>query len=178
MKHLLIVLMLATCADASDIFRAPPTRKPTTKPVATKPSEFVSLLSMIQAVPAEMYPTTKAEWTELRAESVNAELKKAVVGKPGRLTFRAAAIEKTKGGIYDGLPRITAAVPEIGQTPVLLYAYFPAEAAADLARLKHGDEVTVSGKISRCDFCQLGDKWPFNVDLVDARLERKPKGRP
>lgn len=129
---------------------------------------------MFEVVPDAVRPGLSGDWTRLKVDAANGVLARDVVGQRARIAARVQAVGVAPGKInsrYAGLPRMRLRQDAIGEMPVTLYAYFPADAKEQAAAINPGDEVLARGTISRAQLTQEpnGHGVRLNIDLTDCR---------
>jgi hypothetical protein len=127
-----------------------------TKP-ATRPAEvktYTSWQQMYREVPADMRPADASKLSDLQIEAINSELKERVVNQRATLRLKAHQVEITKGGRYDGLPRILTDYDKAGgvKTAIVLYFANTEESKRLLAKVSKGDVISGSGDIAEVGF--------------------------
>lgn len=141
-------------------------------------AEFTSVSAMFDTVPAAIRPGPSGEWTKLKVAAANDVLARDVLGHAGRITARAQVVGIAPGTVNPrvaGLPRARLAQAAIGEIPVSLYVYFDANAKGQVAAINPGDQIAITGTISRVQLTgePNGHGVRLNVDLMNCRLDAR-----
>ncbi|HXE56328.1 MAG TPA: hypothetical protein VN541_25095 [Tepidisphaeraceae bacterium] len=149
----------------------------TTRPSSTSGREFTSVPAMFDVIPATFLSDASGNWTDLKIAAANRVLAREVLGHPAKLTARVKAAGIAPGTFdrrLTGLPRTHLSQPAIGETPVTLYAYFPKACIEHVATINPGEQITVSGAVSRAELTREpnGHGVRLNVDLGGCQIAK------
>ncbi len=128
---------------------------------------------MIDRVPAaDLQEMLNPATAEAGAQKVNAFLKSQFLGKPAQLEFDVqVAGMKEDGSIYRIRDRDGVLRTKNGQIPQhMIWAHFKDTNGFDPNAIKPGDRITISGKMSRCDFVIQAKGARFCVDLANPTI--------
>lgn len=142
-------------------------------PVAIPPGVIGSVDAIINSIPvADMQEMLKSATAKASLQKVNDMLKSTLVNQPAQLVFDVKVSEPTADD--KGFRIRDRDVPVSNSTdkvPLqMVWAYFKEPNRAELDALKAGDRVTISGRISRCDFMTTENGLRLNVDLRESRI--------
>lgn len=170
----LILSLVAFSAMAAGAATNAPTTRPTTRP-------WVGLKPILLTIPESLYPAPTKQWTKLKAELANDALKK-VIGREAMLTLNVR--EVAQGDMPDDSPdeqdtcRLAAQDLICDTWRVAVQCYFPNEEKLALAAVNIDDQVTVVGRVSRCEFSFESRRgWVLYLALSDSRLIIDPAER-
>jgi hypothetical protein len=140
---------------------------------ATPASQFTNATEIIETVPKQSIMALRGggKRAEPATIQVNEFLKQTAVSKGATLHVRVNKIERAPGVGHAWRIEAADETIRVGATSIILkiYAYLPESQTAAVAKLKKGDEVTVTGTMGRADFTST-DKLAFHIDLNQSTL--------
>jgi len=138
------------------------------------PAQFNSLKDIVGTVPKQSIIALQGggKRAEPAAMQANEFLRTNAVTKGASLHIRVLKVERAPGVAHAW--RILAADETLraGSTSILvkLIAYFSEAQTAAVAKVKSGEQITIVGKLGRCDFTST-DKLHLHIDMDETVIQ-------
>lgn len=163
-------LLFVICLSGAALAQQPPT--PSAKP---SPEPFTTIDSISAVVPATVSIRTDGKWNVVGIEQASDAVTSKAQSRSATLSLKVHVFEsfKERGWAYrimapDGRTSVRGT-----SIPYRVWAYFRADQADALAKVRKGSTVTLSGTIGRADIELYGGNPVLTIDLHDAKVEKR-----
>jgi len=138
-------------------------------------ARFTTIESIMAVVPSTVSLRTDGKWSVVGVEQANDAVTSNVKGRAATLRLKVEVFQpfKENGWAY----RIMAPDGRVSLrgTPIFyrIWAYFRADQADALAKVRKGSTIIVSGVLGRADIQMHGGRPGLSLDLYEAKVERQ-----
>ena len=152
---------------------------PAQLPASATPASAASFKSLkgvdgiFALVPASLNLRTGGAWNIVAIDQANEAVGTQAINQQAKIRLRVEEFEpyKDNGFAYrikmpDGQINVHGAY-----VSYRIWVYFKGDQVGALAKVRKGDKISVSGKVSRCDLKMYDGKPFLTVDLADTKVE-------